>query len=183
MLAPVHLPAPPKGKRNVAAPKKRRSNRKNDLRAGDRTETSGNEKYTPEKVKAFLVTLADTAQVAKAAQTIGMTRMGVYNWRKKYPEFAAQWDEAVAIGMTRLEDEGVRRGADGWKEAVYHQGEVVGHVTKYSDTLLTFMLSAHNSKYGKQRVEATGKDGAPLHPTNIRVTFVAPDAVKRKAKT
>lgn len=47
------------------------------------------------------------------------------------------------MGVVSLEAEARRRAMDGVDEPVYHKGEVVGHVRKYSDTLLIFLLKAH----------------------------------------
>jgi len=47
------------------------------------------------------------------------------------------------IGMEALEDEAIRRGKDGIEEPVFYQGEVCGHVRKFSDVLLMFALKAN----------------------------------------
>lgn len=160
--------------------------RKRSSATGDKTKpsNSGPSKFTAERVRAFLSTLADTAQVGKAAETIGITRMCAYNWRNRHDAFKKAWDEALAVGISRLEDEGVKRGVDGWLEPVFYQGEEVGYVRKFSDTLLTFMLSAHKpERYGKNRTELSGPDGAPLIPDKVEVVLVpgtAPSTKKAK---
>lgn len=45
---------------------------------------------------AFLQALRLTGQVRKAASEIGRSTAGAYGRRKRYPEFAAAWDAAVA---------------------------------------------------------------------------------------
>ena len=139
----------------------------------------GAPRFTPERVRAFCLTLASTANVTKSALTIGVSRISLYKWREQYPDFAEAWDAAMKVGLTILEDEAVRRaGPDGVDEGVYYQGEKVNTEKRYSDTLLTFLLSAHKPEvYGKQRLEHTGKDGAPLPPVQFTVEFV-----KAKAK-
>lgn len=132
--------------------------------------SGGQTLFTPERAEVFCQELARTAQVSAASEILQITRQTAYAWREKYPEFEKGWDAALKVGMTRLEDEGVRRAVDGVLEPVYYRGKVVGKITKYSDTLLTFMLAAHNPKYGKTRVE--GPDGTPLIPPEIRVRFV-----------
>lgn len=133
-------------------------------------------KYTPERARAFCIILADTCNVGKSAESIGVTRKTVYDWKEKYPNFSEAWDAAKAIGVSVLEDEAVRRaGEEGVKEPVYYKGRVVGTVRKHSDTLLAFLLSAHKpEKYGKQRHELSAPDGKPLVPARIEVVFVDP---------
>lgn len=133
-----------------------------------------NSLFTPERANAFCVVLASTCNVGKAAESIGVSRHTVYDWREQFPDFEQAWDAAKKIGITVLEDEAVRRGGvDGVHEDIYYKGEVVGQVSKHSDTLLTFLLSAHKGEvYGKQRTELTGAGGTPLVPTEVRVSFI-----------
>jgi hypothetical protein len=70
---------------------------------------------------------------------------------------------AEARGRTpeRIEAAIVKRAIDGVEEPVYHQGKVVGYVTKYSDRLLEMMARAHAPEY-RERVEVSGAGGGPL---------------------
>jgi hypothetical protein len=44
-----------------------------------------------------------------------------------------------------------RRAIDGVEEPVFHRGKVVGHVNKFSDSLLTKLLEASDpERYGKR---------------------------------
>lgn len=145
-----------------------------------RKKSGGQTLYTPEKAEVFCRQLAETAQVSAGAKLLNVSRKTVYDWREAHAEFKTGWDLALKIGMTRLEDEGVRRAVDGVKEPVYYKGEVVGHVQKYSDQMLAFMLSAHDEKYRTKRSELTGPNGTPLLPQEFRVRFVNPPAEKGK---
>jgi hypothetical protein len=141
-----------------------------------RQSTNNQPRFTPERAKAFCATLADTANVTKSALTIGTSRITVYKWREQNEAFAKAWDAALKIGMASLEDEAVRRaGPEGIDEPVYYKGEKVDTIKRYSDSLLTFLLAAHDEKYRKQRIEHTGKDGADLPPTRVEVVFVKAD--------
>jgi hypothetical protein len=52
-----------------------------------------------------------------------------------------------------LEFEARRRAVDGWLEPVFHKGEVIGHIHRYSDGLLLRLLAAHLPKrFGRERV-------------------------------
>ena len=58
-----------------------------------------------------------------------------------------------------LEREAWRRASEGVKQPVFYQGEVCGHVRKYSDVLLIFLLKgARPDKYREQlATPAAGK--------------------------
>ena len=63
-----------------------------------------------------------------------------------------------------LEAEARRRAAIGVDEPVFYKGKVVGHIRKYSDNLLMFLLKAHwpekfRDNYG---VEHSGPSGGPV---------------------
>ena len=56
-------------------------------------------------------------------------------------------------------------------EPVFYQGNVAGHVQKYSDTLLIVLLKAHKKELYGDKLEMTGKDGAPLVQPVVNVTL------------
>ena len=63
-----------------------------------------------------------------------------YDLREADGEFAEAWSRAVESGTQVLEDEARRRALDGWDDPVFQQGQLVGHVRRYSDRLLEFLL-------------------------------------------
>lgn len=110
---------------------------------------------------AFIAALRDTGVVRHAYEAAGMGRTVVYDARKKNPEFAKAWDDAVQDAADLLEMEAIRRAHHGVKKPVIYQGKLCGawvkdgqvveegtpgammiplSVTEYSDTLLIFML-------------------------------------------
>lgn len=118
---------------------------------------------TPEKDFAFLVTLAETGNVTRAAAAIGCGRSTVYEWREADEDFAKQWERAMRIATLGLEDEARRRAEEGVDEPVFYQGIECGTVRKYSDTLLIFLLKARDPKYReKTAMELTGANGGPV---------------------
>lgn len=96
--------------------------------------------------------------MADAARQAGIARNALYLWKKDDPEFAAEWEAALIAGGETLEEEAVRRARDGWDEPVWYQGEQVGTVRRYSDTLMIFLLKGvMPEKYGdRQKVEMSG---------------------------
>jgi hypothetical protein len=96
----------------------------------------------------------------------------VYKWRAADVELAAAWDDALEAGTDLLEDEALRRAKDGYDEPRFYEGEVCGHVRKYSDTLAIFLLKARRPEKYSDKVTATrqGVGGGPI--TEIRRVIV-----------
>jgi len=109
--------------------------------------------FTPKSAAAFLDALSETASVTLAAAAAGVSRQTVYNWRKEHTDFAVAWLEALKLGTAALEDEAVRRAHEGVDEPVFYKGAIVGQVKKYSDTLLIFLLKAHEPEKYREKSE------------------------------
>lgn len=120
----------------------------------------------------FIAALRNSANVRAAAQASGISRAQVYRWRETMPTFAADWDEALDDALDVLEAAAWQRAQAGVLEPVYQQGEKVGEVRRYSDTLLIFLLKANRPKKYRDtyRVEATGADGGPMVTKNESLT-------------
>jgi len=95
-----------------------------------------------------------------------------YQRRKEEPAFAKAWDEAKQVGREELEAEANRRAYHGVLEPQYFRGEIIGHVRRYSDELLKFLLRANNpDKFAKfTKSEVSGPGGAPLQAALIDVS-------------
>jgi hypothetical protein len=61
-------------------------------------------RWTAERRAVFLETLAATCCVAKAAEAVGATPSTAYSLKLRDAEFAAQWQEAIAIGYAQVEE-------------------------------------------------------------------------------
>lgn len=132
------------------------------------------EKTREQKIReAFLAELRNGSSIAAAATSAGISRPSVYRWRAmETPEmqaFAEAWDEAVEQGTDRLEDEALRRAVDGVSEPVFYRGVVVGHITRYSDTMLAMLLNA-------RRPEKFRQNHKHVHTGGIKVTVSKDDA-------
>ena len=108
---------------------------------------------TPKKMAAFISALEQTANVTAACRIARLPRSSAYEWREADSEFAKLWDDAVERGTDALEDEAVRRAAQGVLKPVYQGGKKVGTIREYSDTLLIFMLKARRPEKFKERIE------------------------------
>lgn len=128
---------------------------------------------TVKQWESFLAELRQHATIKRAAKTARIHHGTVYKYLAKDAEFRKQVDEALAIGSRALEQEAIRRAVDGVKEPVFYQGEKVAAVTRYSDTLLIFMLKGLRPERYKDRHEHTGPGGGPILVSEIEV--VPPD--------
>lgn len=91
---------------------------------------------------AFLEHLRKTGNVSAAARAAGTCRSRCYEWRHRDRAFAVAWADALEEAADQLEMEAFRRAVTGVGEDRFFQGSVVGAVTRYSDSLLMFLLRA-----------------------------------------
>jgi len=108
---------------------------------------------------SFLQDLRETGNVSAAARHVGKSRAALYRARKQDAAFAAEWDDALEEAADWLELEALRRAVDGTEEGRYFQGEMIGAITRYSDSLLMFLLKARRPQlYGGLR-QSIPEDG------------------------
>jgi hypothetical protein len=117
---------------------------------------------TPEKAwqQPFIQRLSETGNVSASCRKAKVSRTRAYEVREEDEVFKAAWDEALIVATEALEME-ARRRAMGYLESVYQQGEKVGSIRKYSDTLMIFLLKAHAPEKYRDRVDVTS-GGEPL---------------------
>ena len=113
---------------------------------------------TQKRRAAFLASLSEGFSVGGSAIKAGMSRRAAYEWREADEAFARDWDAAVEEGTELLEDEARRRAFEGTEKPVFQNGQLVGHIQEYSDTLLIFQLKARRpEKYrDNHKVDLTG---------------------------
>lgn len=107
----------------------------------------------------FLEAIAAGEKAVVAAEKAGAGRRTFYRWRTEDDKFAAAWEQAASAPKNELEHEALRRAVKGVEKPVYRGGEIVGHVTDYSDSMLMFLLKAHYpEKYDpKNGIKETGQ--------------------------
>jgi len=98
---------------------------------------------TAARRKAFLDMLAETANIAKAAQAAGVERSALYRLRQSSESFHAAWQSAMDQALDTLEATMLERAANGTEKALFYGGKPCGTVRQYSDALGMFMLRAH----------------------------------------
>jgi hypothetical protein len=128
--------------------------------------------FDDERKKIFLSSLSEFPSVAMAAGVAGVSLTTLSKHRYKDADFASAWDIAIDIGFNVLESEAIRRAVMGVKEPIYYKGDVVGELTKYSDSLLMFLLKGRRRElYGDKAAEE-----APDNTVTIRIIGGLPDA-------
>lgn len=111
----------------------------------------------------FIELLRETLNVSASARGCGYNRATVYREREKDESFAEAWDQAAEEAYDELEQEARRRAFKGVDEPVFHRGEIVGHVRKYSDQLVMPLLGAYRKKFAnRSAVELSGPEGGPV---------------------
>lgn len=108
----------------------------------------------------FLEHFAVYGNVTTAAQHVGISRTVIYVWQEHDEAFAAAFREAEIQATETLEAEARRRAVEGvvtetpvfsrTGELLYTQTE-----TKYSDTLLIFLLKARAPEKYRERFDIT----------------------------
>jgi hypothetical protein len=104
-------------------------------------------RFTAHKRRQFLDLLRTQGNISYAAAQSGLSRRRLYEFRDENLEFARDWDAALEAGIDALEQEARRRAFAGVKD-VEVQYDSHGKIkyrrckTRYSDTLLIFLLKA-----------------------------------------
>lgn len=118
---------------------------------------------TPNARARFLEFLRKTGNVSYSAKEAGFARFSFYRLRKKDPDFAADWDDAVEEATDSLELEARRRALQGCDKPVYQKGELVGHVREYSDHLMVTLLRAHRPEKFRDRIDHEHRGDLEIH--------------------
>lgn len=121
---------------------------------------------TAKKREAFLAELARRGNVSDACRAVDAPRQTMYDWRETDPAFAAAWDAALDEAADRMEREAFRRAVEGVDEPVFYQGDEVGSVRKYSDTLLIFLLKAARPEKYRERTEVQASGALRIEYVN-----------------
>lgn len=112
----------------------------------------------------FLEKLEQTANVTLACKKTKIARRTVYNWISTDETFKVKYEDAQRLAVDLLEDEARRRAFNGVREPVYQGGKRVGYITKYSDTLIIFLLKNLKKEVYRDTVrnEVSSPTGGPV---------------------
>lgn len=103
-----------------------------------------------------------------------MALSGAYDHRRKNARFRQAWagvlDARLVTNVEAAEEALFTRGVEGWLEPVFHNGKLVGHRRRFSDTALTRYLQAKKPEEYSERqrlehgVELTTNAGVVILP-------------------
>ena len=134
------------------------------------------------KKRAYLSALIESGgNKFKATQLAGIHFTTPYTSQWRDDE---ELQEALLIAepaaADHAEDEVRRRAIDGVEEPVgWYQGSPGGTVTRYSDTLLMFLLKGAKPEKYADRHKHSGGDGPPIkHDVTVTRTILKPDATE-----
>lgn len=99
-------------------------------------------RFDTEMREQYLELIREGVTNKDAAAACGCGTKYFQRRRKEDPDFEAAYQEARSDGDDVIRAEIHRRGVDGVKRAIYHDGKVVGHKQEYSDQLLMFLAKA-----------------------------------------
>lgn len=115
---------------------------------------------TDEQKWLFLESLREYPNASEAARVAGVARTTPYELKKKDPDFAAAWIDAIGTGVDKLEAEAFKRATTGWvaSEEFFVDGSTKKRVTKVSDSLVPLLLKAHRPElYSRpEKIEHSG---------------------------
>jgi hypothetical protein len=129
-----------------------------------------------QKKELALAAYAETGIVGTACAVAGIGRATFYEWLDSDIAFATSALSAAEEAADMLEAEATRRAVVGVESTLYdRKGEPIGTETKYSDTLLIFLLKARRPARFRERFDAkltvdTGiPDATPEVQTDDRI--------------
>ena len=132
--------------------------------------------WTPALQERFLAVLGETGNVRRAAAAVRRSPTTCYARRKLDPAFADAWDATLQAAMdTVLEPEAIRRAVQGVERPVWHQGQQIGTVREYSDTLLIFLMKGWNPDRYKDRREVFHKGTLTLLQKMEQIAQMSPE--------
>ena len=128
-------------------------------------------KFSGECRQEFLRELTSTGHIYHACRVAGISYQTMHRHRKggKYEDLQFEEDYLQAMGnyVGMLKAEAQRRAIEGWDErpVIDKDGNIVGQVRKFSDTLLLALLRRSDEGY-KDRVQVDAKtthEGEVVH--------------------
>ena len=134
------------------------------------------------KKRAYLSALIESGgNKFKATQLAGIHFTTPYTsqWRDD-EEFQEALLIAEPAAADRAEAEAIRRAIDGVEEPVgWFRGVAGGTVTRYSDTLLIFLMKGNNPQKYAEFHKHSGSDGPPIKmAVTVTRTIIEPDATE-----
>ena len=137
-------------------------------KGGQRAKSIG---WTAERKDIFFGELAELCNVSAAARAVGYSESKpVYEKKKRDPDFAARWEEAVCEGVSRLELELLERARFGENRPA--DAGISGERQREIPTALALQLLKLHQPRLKAHAEAAARRAAP-RPARGRLSLRA----------
>lgn len=105
------------------------------------------------KKRAFLESFSMLGSITAAAEAAEIHRTLHYKWLEDDADYRDAFGRASELAGDYLESKAIERATEGWEEPVWHQGQQVGAVRKFSNTLLIFLLKGAKPEKYKDRIQ------------------------------
>lgn len=105
--------------------------------------------WNQQRVQRFFDTLAHTGCVKDAARVAGMSTVAGRRAQKRYPLFAAAWDDALARAQQGLIAIAYKRAVEGRETIIIRKGEEYERRIEPSDAMLALLLKQGDMSGGK----------------------------------
>jgi hypothetical protein len=105
--------------------------------------------WSQHRVQRFLDVLAHTGCVEDACRCAGMSDVAPYRAKKKYPLFAAAWEEALVRSRQGLIAIAYQRAVEGRETVIIRKGEEYERKIEPSDAMLGLLIKRGDMSGGK----------------------------------
>jgi hypothetical protein len=117
----------------------------------------------------YLASLRQDGTLTGGCTAAHVSAHTIYWWREHDETFPIREREALEAFADMLEREIVRRGVHGTSKPIYHQGELVGHTTEYSDRLLELAAKASRPSKFRERLDVNTNTSIVIRVVSARV--------------
>ena len=115
------------------------------MHARPRMQPTSGRGWTKEKEKRFLEMLAETCNVTRACDAVGMSTNGAYKRRRKNAAFRAAWVETISAAYQRLELVLLDRTFNGTEKIMTRRDGTEDRMREYPNGLGLSLLKMHRS--------------------------------------
>ncbi len=105
----------------------------------------------------FIKALGECPNITRAAGKANISRQTAFEHKKRIPQFAAAWEDAIEQGCESLETAAYIRGVEGIPRSRSDKdGNVIEEWREYSDVLLALLMKGRLPKIYRDKVEHSG---------------------------
>jgi len=135
-------------------------------------------RLTKARQQIFLEAYARGETITESARLAKIDRKSIDQLKDRDEKFLEQWIAADNASTDLLVREARRRALEGVLEPTgWYKGEPGGHVLRYSDNLLMFLLKERRPEF-RDKFELTGQGGQPLQ---IQLAaYTAPEGISNR---